>query len=50
MINSSTSFGSDSFMPDNEFKKKLDEIEAVNRKEFNSLSESRFNVTVNGEK
>lgn len=50
MINSSASFGSDNFISGSEFKENLAEIEEINRKEFGSLSESRFNFTLEGEK
>lgn len=48
--NSNSSFTSDDFIPGNEFKENLAEIEEVNRKEFGSLSESRFNFSLEGEK
>lgn len=50
MINCSTSFGSDNLIPGSKFKENFAEIEEANRKEFDSLSESRFNFTMEGEK
>lgn len=50
MNNSISSFSNEDFISGNEFKENLAEIEEVNRKEFGSLSESRFNFTIEGEK
>lgn len=50
MNNSISSFSNNDFISGNEFKENLAEIEEVNRKEFGSLSESRFNFTLEGEK
>lgn len=47
---SSSSFTSEDFIPGCEFKENLAQIEEVNRKEFGSLSESRFNFSLEGEK
>lgn len=44
------SFSSEDFMSGSKFMNNLDEIEEVNRKEFGSLSESRFNFSIEGEK
>jgi len=49
-INSSSSFSSDDFISGSEFKEKLAETEEINRKEFGSLSESRFDFSLEGEK
>lgn len=48
--NSNSSFVSEDLISGNEFKENLAEIEEVNRKEFGSLSESRFNFSIEGEK
>ncbi|XP_050531847.1 uncharacterized protein LOC126900284 isoform X2 [Daktulosphaira vitifoliae] len=48
--NFSSSFSSVDFIPGSEFKENLAEIEEVNRKEFGSLSESRFNFSLEGER
>jgi len=45
-----SSFSDENFISGSEFKENLAEIEEVNRKEFGSLSESRFNFTLEGEK
>jgi len=44
------SFSDENFISGSEFKENLAEIEEVNRKEFGSLSESRFNFSLEGEK
>jgi len=49
-LNSSNSFSSDDFISGSEFKEKLVETEEINRKEFGSLSESRFDFSLEGEK
>ncbi|XP_027853782.2 uncharacterized protein LOC114132508 isoform X2 [Aphis gossypii] len=49
-INSSSSFSSDDFICGSDFKEKLAETEEINRKEFGSLSESRFDFSLEGEK
>lgn len=48
--NFSSSFSSVDFIPGSEFKENLAEIEEINRKEFGSLSESRFNFSLEGER
>ncbi|VVC30296.1 Hypothetical protein CINCED_3A007704 [Cinara cedri] len=48
--NSNSTFSSDDFIPGSEFKENLIEIEEAHRKEFGSLSESRFNFTLEEEK
>jgi len=50
MNNTNSSFSSEDFISGNEFKENLAEIEEVNRKEFGSLSESRFNFSLEGAK
>lgn len=50
MNNSCSSFSNEDFISGNEFENNLAEIEKINRKEFGSLSESRFNFTLEGEK
>lgn len=47
---SSTSFSSDDFICGSDFKEKLAETEEINRKEYGSLSESRFDFSLEGEK
>ncbi|XP_025411183.1 uncharacterized protein LOC112684083 isoform X2 [Sipha flava] len=47
---SNSSFSSDDFISGNEFKENLKKIEDTNRIEFGSLSESRFNFSLEGEK
>lgn len=50
MNNSNSSFSSEDLISGNEFKENLAEIEEINRKEFGSLSESRFNFSIEGER
>lgn len=45
-----SSISSEDFISGNEFKENLSEIEKNNRKEYGSLSESRFNFSLEGEK
>lgn len=47
---SCSSFSSDDFICGSDFKEKLTETEEINRKEFGSLSESRFDFSLEGEK
>ncbi|XP_025209054.1 uncharacterized protein LOC112604302 isoform X2 [Melanaphis sacchari] len=49
-INSNSSFSSDDFICGSDFKEKLAETEEINRREFGSLSESRFDFSLEGEK
>lgn len=50
MNDSNYTFTCEDFISASEFKENLAEIEEVNRKEFGSLSESRFNFSLEGEK
>lgn len=50
MNNSNSTFSSEDFMSGSEFKENLAEIEQAHRKEFGSLSESRFNFSLEEEK
>ncbi|XP_022167915.1 uncharacterized protein LOC111032049 isoform X2 [Myzus persicae] len=45
-----SSISSDDFICGSDFKEKLAETEEINRKEFGSLSESRFDFSLEGEK
>ncbi|XP_016658195.1 uncharacterized protein LOC100161585 isoform X2 [Acyrthosiphon pisum] len=47
---SCSSFSSNDFICGSDFKEKLAETEEINRKEFGSLSESRFDFSLEGEK
>lgn len=50
MDNSNCTFSSEDFISGSEFKENLVEIEQAHRKEFGSLSESRFNFSLEGER